>query len=92
MYKYKRQAVTRRHDQELSTVLWGYIVIAVSVAVLLVGLYSMVFSKIIPYTGNVVLDWVKEDYYFGPLLFTMIPVSVIFVYLNWLSLKFFRHN
>lgn len=39
-----------------------------------------------------ILDWIKDDYFYCMLVPVTIPVTVIAVYLNWLSLKFFRHN
>jgi len=55
-------------------------------------LYALVVSKFMPYTGNYVLDWIRDDMYYSPLVICSIPATVIAVYLNWLGLKFFRHN
>lgn len=92
MYKYKRDEVTRKSGQETETVLWGYIVIALGVFVLVLGLYTLVISKVLPYTGITLLDWIKEDFYYSALSFVMVPVTIIFIYFNWLGMKFFRHN
>ena len=52
----------------------------------------MVFSKLMPLTGNTILDSIKNDSYYALLVPATLPVLVIFFFLNWLSLKFFRHN
>lgn len=92
MYKYKREYVTRREEQEINTVLWGYIIIILIFLLFIVEMYSLFISKIMPYTGNIIFDWIKDDYYYSALFPAMIIVSIIFVYFNWMSLKFFRHN
>lgn len=46
----------------------------------------------LPFDIFYILDWIKEDYYYCMLVPATVPVTVIAVYLNWLSLKFFRHN
>lgn len=92
MYKYKRESVTRREEQETNTVLWGYIILILTFLLFFVEIYALIISKIMPQTGNIIFDWIKNDYYYSALFPAMIVVSVIFVYFNWMSLKFFRHN
>lgn len=92
MYQYKREAVQRRWGRQNETVLWGWIVLLLTLVGYIIGMYALVVSKIMPETGNPILDWIKHDYYYSSLVTVMLPVTVIFVYFNWLSLKFFRHN
>jgi hypothetical protein len=92
MYQYKREALQRPWAHQNETALWGWVVIFLTLVTYVGAMYALVVSKFMPLTGNPILDWIKEDYYYSSLLMVMIPVTVIFVYLNWLSLKFFRHN
>ena len=53
----------------------------------------MIISKIfMPYTGNAILDWVKDDEHYIFLVPSMVVTVIIFAYWNWVSMKFFRHN
>ena len=55
-------------------------------------IYALIVSKLfMPYTGHVVIDWIKDDEYYCVLIPILIPVTVVFMYLNWLSMKFFKH-
>lgn len=74
------------------TYLFGYSLLCLTFCFFVTSSYMLVISKFMPYTGHAVLDWVKDDYYYCILFPLTIPVSVVFVYLNWTSLKFFRHN
>lgn len=96
MYQYQRDVIKRSKigdSTESETVTWGYILLGGTVISYLVIIYATIISKLfIPDTGNAFLDWVKHDKYYCYLLPAMIPVTFFFVYLNWMSLKFFRHN
>lgn len=48
-------------------------------------------SKLLPPTGVRLLDAVREDLYFCLLLPMMLPTTLIAVYANWVSMKFFKH-
>ena len=74
------------------TYCFGYGVLVVVMGFFVVAIYMTVISKIMPYTENAILDAIKDDMYYCFLLPLTIPVGVLFVYLNWMSLKFFRHN
>ena len=57
------------------------------------GLYSCVISKIImPKTGNKVLDWIKDDYYYCGLLPSFFMMMFPIMAINWFGMKFFRHG
>lgn len=92
MYQYKREAVQRPWARQNEAALWGWVVLLVTLVSYIAGMYALVVSKWMPITGNPILDWVKRDNYYSLLGVVLLPVTVIFVYLNWLSLKFFRHN
>ena len=70
----------------------GIFLIIIAFLFFFINFYSIFISKLLPYTGNSFLDSVKEDRYYCLLLPVFIPATAIFVYFNWLSLKFFRHN
>lgn len=52
----------------------------------------MVFSKFLPSIDNEILEWLSTDYYYSYLIPCTFIVTIIAIYLNWLGLKFFRHN
>lgn len=52
----------------------------------------MVFAKLLPETGHWLVDALREDWYYSLLVPLTIPVAFVAIYLNWLSMKFFRHN
>ncbi|KAK3272880.1 hypothetical protein CYMTET_18846 [Cymbomonas tetramitiformis] len=78
---------------------WGLLLIAFAVVGSAAGTYALIvssppcpkISKWIGLTGNRVLDDVRNDWYYCLLLPMSIPVCIFFVYLNWVSLKFFKH-
>lgn len=52
----------------------------------------MVGSKFLPPTGNALVDAISHDWYYSQLVVLTIPVTLVAVFVNWLSMKFFRHN
>jgi len=49
-------------------------------------------AKLLPPTGNALLDALRSDWYYPLLLVLFIPSVLVAVFLNWLGMKFFRHN
>jgi len=94
MYQNKRAAVKRARtgDAERATVFWGYVILICTVCSFVAFSYATIISKVLPETGYKFLDGIKYDHYYCWLIPTMIPVTYLFIYLNWMSLKFFRHN
>ena len=73
--------------------LTGYLLIGLGALVFVVSTYAMIIAKIfMPYTGNRVLDWFKDDEHYIFLVPSMYVTLVLFAYWNWVSMKFFRHN
>ncbi len=70
----------------------GYVLLAVSVLFFVVSMYTLIASKLMPDTGHFVLDAIKHDRYYSFLVPLTLVATLVTVYLNWLSLKFFRHN
>jgi hypothetical protein len=52
----------------------------------------MLISKMMPITGIALLDAIKEDNYYCFLCPLCIPTTIIAIYINWMSLKFFKAN
>lgn len=72
--------------------LTGLVLIVLSVLVLVISLYTILISKLMPYTGIVALDFVKDDEYFCYLLPLLILPTFSVVYLNWLAMNHFQQN
>ncbi|EFA76983.1 transmembrane protein [Heterostelium album PN500] len=89
--KYKPMQRFNSYDND-QTVCYGWLVILCTLIFFIFTTYCLVISKFLPDTGNRILDFIKYDWYYCLLLPVLVPVTIITVYLNWLSLKFFRHN
>lgn len=71
----------------------GVLIILVSFFFFVFEIYALIISKIVmPYTGNPILDWIKDDDYYCALLPALFPISIGFAYLSWVSMKFFKHS
>ncbi|KYQ93535.1 ubiquitin domain-containing protein [Tieghemostelium lacteum] len=88
-YKPMQRLNIENHDL---TVFYGWVIILCTLIFFIVTSYCLVFSKLLPDSGNRVLDFIKHDWYYCLLIPALVPVTIITVYFNWLSLKFFRHN
>lgn len=55
-------------------------------------LYAALLSKLLPRTGNVFLDAVKDDQYYCYFVPLAILPTYLVLYLNWLSLTYFINN
>ncbi|KAF2073791.1 hypothetical protein CYY_004885 [Polysphondylium violaceum] len=88
-YKPMQRYNTVNHDR---TAFYGWIILFCTFIFFISSTYCLFFSKLLPDTGNKVLDFIKYDWYYCFLVPVLIPVTIITVYFNWLSLKFFRHN
>jgi hypothetical protein len=93
MHYYKRKDAKRQRNEEINTVFWGWIIMGLTLLSLSAFLFTAFISKWIPETGSPFLDWLKHDQYYSYLwVIIVFPVSILFVYMNWLCLKVFRHN
>ena len=70
----------------------GYLLLFGSFLFFVIGIYATVAAKFLPEVGHPVLDFVRSDQYYTLLAPLLIPVVLMSTYLNWLGLKFFRHN
>lgn len=71
---------------------YGYLIIAMSCFCGSLYLYAAFISKLLPDTGAVVLDMIKNDYYICYLIPLIIPPTYAVIYLNWLSIRHFEQN
>ena len=71
---------------------WGRVIIIGSMLFFVFNVYCIVASKLLPSLGNPILDFLKTDKYYSILFPLLIPTVVFAIYLNWLSMKFYRHN
>ena len=70
----------------------GYLIIFATFAVLVLYLYVAIVLKMLPYTSNAFLNYLKDDeYYCFAIPLALLPTLLI-VYLNWLSIKVYESN
>ncbi|KAF4679904.1 hypothetical protein FOZ60_014366 [Perkinsus olseni] len=69
----------------------GVGIMIASVLFLVIGLYAVCFSEMMPYTGIGVLDWLKEDWYYSCLVPALVPLYFIFMLWQWTSTQYFRY-
>ena len=79
-------------DDGQSTVAYGWLLLFVTFVFFVTTMYCVIVSKLVPKTGHPVLDWLHDDTYYSLLVPNTVLVLVMTAYLNWLGLKFFRHN
>ena len=70
----------------------GRVIVFCAMCFFVFTVYCIVFSKLLPPLGNPILDYLKTDQYYSLLFPLLIPTVVFAIYLNWLSMKFYRHN
>lgn len=76
-----------------ATAAYGWFVLALVGVVYVAAMYAVVVSKlVVPETGHYLLDWVRDDNYYCLLVPCTWVVTLLAVYLNWLGMKYFRHN
>jgi hypothetical protein len=88
---YENPIKTQRYSPT-STHLAGWLLLFTTYAVFVLGMYSVVFSKIMSDTGNPVLDSIKHDNHYCYLIPLLIVVIYLFIFVNWFSMKLFIHN
>ena len=89
---HRRRLSLEDDDDSLRTKCCGWLLLIATLLFFAAIVYMLVVSKLLPPTGHWLLDWVREDTYYCLLVPNTIVVTVFTIYLNWLGLKFFRHN
>lgn len=82
---------SRRSGPE-STVLWGYLLVAASFLWFFSTMFVLAGTKLLPETGNALLDFLRTDWYYSLLVPNTIPVVLVAVYLVWFSRKLYQHS
>ena len=82
-----------KYESNATDGILGYALIITAVLIFTYSLYAFIISKLfMPYTGNKILDWIKDDEYYCCLIPCTMLSTVIFMYFNWVSMKYFRHS
>uniref|UniRef100_A0A0G4G736 Uncharacterized protein n=1 Tax=Chromera velia CCMP2878 TaxID=1169474 RepID=A0A0G4G736_9ALVE len=68
---------------------WG--LIALSWLIFSVSFFTLYVSKWLPPSQNPFLEMVQRDWYYCLLIPCSVPTTFAFIYVNWVSMKFFRH-
>jgi len=79
------------HDSHITEIV-GFFLLGFSALMFILVFYAIIISPLVGSTGHVLLDFIREDAYYCLLIPLLIPTTVIIVYLNWVSIKFFRHT
>lgn len=97
-WKQKRESLSNlvkqsKYESNATDGILGISLICVGALIFISALYAFIISKFfMPYTGHKILDWIKDDEYYCCLLPATFVVGVLFTYVNWLSMKYFRHS
>lgn len=75
-----------------ANVCYGSLIVLSSFLFFVVSAYAIVLSKLLPKMGVDVLDAIQEDTHYCLLIPMTVVVFIFFIFINWLSFKFFRHN
>mmetsp|Transcript_16884 Transcript_16884/g.59029 ORF Transcript_16884/g.59029 Transcript_16884/m.59029 type:complete len:139 (-) Transcript_16884:228-644(-) len=75
-----------------NTPTWGYLLLAATLAFFVVTLYAVLVAPLMPRTGNVVLDFFSSHPRYALQLPLLLPTTFVAVLINWMAMKFFRHN
>ena len=71
----------------------GILFIVAAMVIFTFSLYAFIISKLfMPYIGNRILDWIKDDEYYCCLIPSTAISTFMFMYLNWVAMKYFRHS
>mmetsp|Transcript_13707 Transcript_13707/g.30223 ORF Transcript_13707/g.30223 Transcript_13707/m.30223 type:complete len:119 (-) Transcript_13707:1985-2341(-) len=71
---------------------YGYLITAYFATLGVVFAYTAFVSKLLPDSGNFVVDFIKYDEYFCYLVPLSILPTYAIIYLNWLAMRHFEQN
>ncbi|KDO18620.1 hypothetical protein SPRG_16050 [Saprolegnia parasitica CBS 223.65] len=76
--------------------IWGYVIVGLSFAFFMTFLYLIVVAKLLPPSDDParfpMMETIRQDHFYCYLIPLTIPAGFIAMYINWVSLKYFRHN
>ena len=81
-----------RVRQQARTRALGIGLLVATCAAFLLFFYAGFVSKVLPPTGVSLLDAMRDDWFYCYLVPLVGPTTFIAVYMNWVAMKFFRHN
>jgi len=76
----------------MSSAATGVALLAGTGVFLFAALYCAVLSKVFPSSASPLLAAVAADQHYCLVAIALLPVAVFMGFLNWLGLKYFRHN
>ncbi|BBN11221.1 phosphatidylinositol N-acetylglucosaminyltransferase subunit Y [Marchantia polymorpha subsp. ruderalis] len=69
----------------------GVMLIIAGIASVALCIYTLATAKILPPARNPSVDMMRSDWYYCLLLPLTLPVTLVAIYLHWLSMKLFKH-
>ena len=83
----------RQYESNAIDGILGVFLIIAGMLIFIVSAYSLIISKfLMPHTGNMILDWIKDDEYYCCLVPATLASTPLFMYANWVAMKYFRHS
>eukprot|EP01027_Heterolobosea_sp_BB2_P022097 GEZU01032508.1.p1 GENE.GEZU01032508.1~~GEZU01032508.1.p1 ORF type:complete len:147 (-),score=9.53 GEZU01032508.1:98-538(-) len=74
---------------------YGYAMLIATFVLCVLFLYALLFPNNSHHhvsSHSLLLPGISSDRYFSMLAILALPVTIVGIYLNWLGMKFFRHN
>jgi hypothetical protein len=78
--------------QDNITLIIGYCCLLGGATLFILTVYSMFFAKRLDDSEYILIKFMRQDEFYCYLVPLIIPIASIYVYLNWISMKFFRHT
>ncbi|KAJ4001369.1 hypothetical protein F5050DRAFT_1560962 [Lentinula boryana] len=70
----------------------GHGIVTVTAVFFIVASYAILFSAILPLTGNVMLDALANDTHYKYFTLLIIPTGAYFVIANWVGWQYYRNS
>ncbi|KAJ3717656.1 hypothetical protein DFJ43DRAFT_1159710 [Lentinula guzmanii] len=70
----------------------GHGIVTVTAVFFIVASYAILFSAILPLTGNVMLDVLANDTHYKYFTLLIIPTGAYFVIANWVGWQYYRNS
>jgi phosphatidylinositol glycan anchor class Y biosynthesis protein len=80
----------QEYSENLSQLLGAFLII-LGATFFVFTMYSLFFAKDQEISEYIIIKFMRLDYHFCYLVPMLIPVTFVFAYTNWISMKFFRH-
>ena len=87
---YEERTDTKANDNMVE--IFGYSMILGAAVFFILSIYAMIGMAVVGKTNYLLLDRISSDNYYCFLIPLAAPLTVIMTYLNWISIKFFRHS